>query len=146
VRLLEGRWQGESSGEPGQGASTREYKFILSGKFLHGETTTVYPPQEKNAKGETHRDIALFSLDRAVKGLALRQFHVEGFVNTYAQEAAEPGTVRFVSTGIENIPAGFRARETYRFDGANAVTETFELAEPGKDFAVYSETKLKRVK
>ena len=50
----------------------------------------------------------------------------------------------FVSTAIENIPAGRRARESCKFTGENEFTETFELAEPGKDFAVYSETKFRR--
>lgn len=52
----------------------------------------------------------------------------------------------FVSEGIENIPAGWRARETYRILGADEFTETFELAEPGKDFALYSENHFKRKK
>ncbi|MBL8645394.1 MAG: hypothetical protein JNK21_15785 [Rhodospirillaceae bacterium] len=145
LRALEGTWRGESNGAPGQGTSTRTYKFIQGGKFLQGETTTVYPPQEKNPKGETHTDIALFSHNRAAKAFALRQFHVEGFVNTYAQQPFE-GALRFVTTDIENIPAGFIGRETYRFNGADEVTETFEIAEPGKEFSVYSETRLKRVK
>jgi hypothetical protein len=146
VRPLEGRWQGASAGEPGEGRSTRRYAFILEGQFLQGDTTVVYPPQAKNPKGETHRDLALFSYDRARKALVLRQFHVEGFVNTYVQEpSAEPGTVRFVSEAIENIPPGFRARETYRFTGRDEVTETFELAEPDGEFALYSQTRLKRI-
>jgi hypothetical protein len=147
IRPFEGRWAGTATGEPGNGTSERTYRFILNGRFLQAETTAVYPPQEKNPKGETHRDIGYFSVDRARGLLVLRQFHVEGFVNTYAEDlAAGIDGLRMVSETIENIPPGFRARETYRFTGADEVIETFEIAEPGQDFAVYSETRLKRVK
>ena len=47
---------------------------------------------------------------------------------------------------IENIPPGFRARETYTRRGPDAFDETFELAEPGKDFEVYSRTRFTRVR
>jgi hypothetical protein len=54
--------------------------------------------------------------------------------------------VVFTSEGIENIPSGWRARETYRLVSDDEFVEVFELAEPGKEFAVYSETRLKRSK
>jgi hypothetical protein len=90
----------------------------------------------------------MFSYDRGRKKFALRQFHVEGFVNQYSGEAiaADGKTLSFVSESIENIPAGFRARETYRIISADEFTETFELAEPGKEFAIYSETRFRRKK
>jgi hypothetical protein len=55
-------------------------------------------------------------------------------------------TIVFVSESIENIPAGFRAKETYRIINNDEFTETFELAEPGKDFELYSRAVLKTVK
>lgn len=72
------------------------------------------PPQTANPEGETHEDRGTFSFDRGAKKIRFRQFHVEGFVVEYAQEAAtKEGTVVFVSESIENIPAGYRSRETY---------------------------------
>ena len=59
---------------------------------------------------------------------------------------AKPGTASFTTEGIENIPAGWRARETYIFHGIDEVEEVFELAESGKPFSVYSRVRLKRVK
>lgn len=52
----------------------------------------------------------------------------------------------FTSEAIENITPGWRARETYRFVGPDELVEVFELAEPGKDFTTYSETRLERVR
>jgi hypothetical protein len=51
-----------------------------------------------------------------------------------------------ISVSIENIPQGFKAKETYQIINDNEVTETFELAEPGKDFELYSKAVLKRAK
>jgi len=90
----------------------------------------------------------MFSYDRSLKKLVLRQFHGEGFVNEYTLEAIcdDGRELEFVTIRIENIPPGWRAREVYRVISPDEVVETFSLAGPGKDFAVYSETRLRRVK
>ena len=102
--------------------------------------------QEKNPKGETHEARGFFSYDRAQKKLLLRPFHVEDLVNLYALESvSEDGrTLVFVTTAIENIAPGWRARETCPFASETEFTEKFELAEPGGDFAPYSETRFTR--
>ena len=77
----------------------------------------------------------------------MRQFHVEGFVNQYVED--EGSTARklvFTSEQIENIPVGFRARETYIVNGPDAFEEIFELAEPGKTFETYSHARFTRSK
>ena len=141
-----GRWQGAVTGEPGRGSSERSYQYVLGGRFLELRNRSVYPPQEKNPKGETHEDVGYFSYDAQRKRLVLRQFHVEGFVNQYVEETTAGGRLAFVSEAIENIAPGWRARESYVFEGPDAFTETFELAEPGKDFAVYTRTRFTRKK
>jgi hypothetical protein len=142
-----GKWSGPQEGQPGKGASERVYEPALNGRFIRVRNTSTYAPQEKNPKGERHEDEGVFSFDRARKRILLRQFHVEGFVITYVQDAdAKPGTVSFTSESIENIAPGWRARETYVFHGPDEIEEIFELAEAGKPFAVYSRTRLKRVK
>ena len=135
LRFLVGQWEGTASGKPGAGKTTREYRFELNGQFLVGDNRGVY------AK-ETHQDRSIFSYDRAAKSFVLRQFHGEGFVNEYTLTGASP--LEFLSRRIENIPEGWRARETYQVIGRDEFIETFALAAPGKDFEVYSETRLKR--
>ena len=83
----------------------------------------------------------------ARKLFVFRQFHTEGFVNTYVPAAdSDDKTLVFVSEAIENIPAGYCARETYTILSPDEFTECFEIAEPGKDFELYSEARLKRVR
>jgi hypothetical protein len=141
-----GRWQGTTEGQPGTGTVEREYLRILNRRFVRVTNRSTYPPQERNPKGEQHEDIGIFSADRSRKRIVFRQFHVEGFVNEYVQIDSPSATLVFEIEAIENIPSGWRARETYRLIGADEFEETFELSEPGKPFEVYSRARLKRMK
>jgi len=147
VRFLVGSWEGTSEGRPGSGTVRRQYRFELRDQFIEVRNTSTYPPQEKNPKGEVHDDVGFISYDRARKRLVLRQFHVEGFDSQYVQDQpASAGALSFTSEAIENIPAGWRARESYIVHGPDEFEEIFELAEGGKPFEEYSRTRLKRAK
>lgn len=141
-----GRWRGTGDGQAGRSVVERIYEPQLGGKFLHVRNTSTYAPQEKNPKGEVHHDVGFFSFDNARKRAVLRQFHIEGFVNQYAavSEALDGPELVFETESIENIPPGFKARETYRFEGRDAFEEIFEIAEPGKTFEVYTHNRFKR--
>ncbi len=144
--LFIGKWEGDSQGQPGVGKMVREYAFVLKNRFVQVSNKAVYPPQEKNPKGETHEDLGFFGYDRSLKKLSFRQFHIEGFVVQYSLESiSEDGrTIVLTSTAIENISPGWVARETYRFLSNDEYIETFALAGPGKEFETYSETRLRR--
>lgn len=147
LRFFAGTWRGEQAGQPGQGTAERTYQFILNDRFLQETNTSTYPPQEKNPKGEVHRHMSLISFDGTRRLFVFRQFHTEGFVNTYVQQpTSNDRTLLFVSEALENVPAGYRARETYTIAGRDEFTERFEIAEPGKDFELYSEAHLKRIR
>jgi len=124
----------------------REYRFVLNDRYLEVRNRSTYPAQPRNPKGEVHEDWGMISYDRSRKTFVLRQFHVEGFVNQYVAEPARDGVLSFQSVAIENIAAGYRARETYTIKGLDEFVERFELAEPGKDFELYTETHFKRKK
>ena len=144
---LIGKWHGGQEGQPGKGTVTREYSRELKSRIVRGHNRSVYPAQEKNPKGEDHENLDLFTFDNGTKQIRLRQFHQEGFVIHYLMEPpSRPGVLVFISESIENIPAGYRARETYTFTGSDQVEEVFEIAEPGKDFEIYSRARLSRAK
>jgi hypothetical protein len=146
LKFFLGKWVGTSEGQPGKGTAEREYRTLLRSRVVELSNRNVYPPQPSNVKGETHEDIGIFSFDRAAKKIRFRQFHVEGFVVEYSSAEANEKTLAFVSESIENIPIGYRSKETYVILGPDEFEEIFELAEAGKDFQVYSRTRLKRVK
>jgi hypothetical protein len=148
MRFFVGSWSGTGHGQPGTSTVEREYAFALHERFIEVRNTSTYAPQEKNPKGEVHEDHGFISWDRARHRFVFRQFHVEGFVNQYVADSlgADASTIVFISEGLENIPPGYRARETYRILGPDEFSERFELAEPESTFKVYSEVTLKRKK
>jgi len=146
LRFLLGEWEGTANGQPGHGTVRREYRLVLRDQFIEVRNKSTYPPQERNPKGEVHEDIGYISYDRSRKAFVLRQFHVEGFVNTYVAPNGSLQPLVFTSEAIENIPLGWRARETYTNERHNEIVETFELAEPGKEFTIYTRNQFKKVR
>lgn len=130
--FLIGEWRGTSRGESGEGTIERSCTKVLNDRFIECRSTVTY------AK-EVHVERSFYSYDKREKKLRLRQFHGEGFVNTYVETAP----LVFATDHIENIPPGWRARETYE-QKAGGWTERFELAAPGKDFTLYSASELTR--
>jgi len=141
-----GKWEGMGRGEPGESTVERDYQFVLNGKFLQAKNKSVYKRQEKNPRGEIHEHWDLFSYDRQRQKFVLRQFHIEGFVNQFALDSlsTDGKLLIFITESIENIPAGWRAKETYKILGDGEFHEIFELAAPGKEFEIYSENHFKR--
>src|SRR5688572_28714730 len=85
-----GNWTGTSEGEPGTGKYERSYKFIFDKRFIEVANKSIYPPSQKNPKGEVHEDVGYISYDRIRKVFILRQFHIEGFVIQYKLESISP--------------------------------------------------------
>lgn len=146
MKFFVGEWQGKGEGEPGKGNYERSYHFVLGDKFIEIKNKTTYPPTDKNTKGEVHEDIGYISYNKGRKKFVMRQFHIESFVNTFVLDSIslDKKTFVFVTEQIENIPPGWRARETYQIISDNEFTETFELAEPDKDFSIYTQATFKR--
>ena len=148
IKYFVGTWKGEGGGEPGIGLYERSYQFILNNNFIEIKNKSTYPPTATHPKGEVHEDVGHFIYDKRRKTFLLRQLHIESFANDYVLESisADRKTLVFTSEVIINIPKGWKARETYRILSEKEFEETFELAEPGKDYAVYTKVKFVRSK
>ncbi|MEJ1239846.1 heme-binding beta-barrel domain-containing protein [Chryseolinea sp. T2] len=147
LRPLVGHWRGEGDGADGKGTYEKNYQFVLNGKFIEVRNKTDYQPSKENPKGYHHEDVGYISYDKARKTFVFRQFHGEGFVNQYVLQntSNDRRTLVFESEAIENIPSGWRARETYSIE-QGVLKEEFNLAEPGKDYAPYTTAVLRKVK
>ena len=145
LHIFEGKWVGATSGKPGKGSTSREYRLELNGKFLYQRDRSVYRTEGASAKPLIHEDIGFFSFDTEKRRIIWRQFHSEGYVNEYVlNSVSDDGkSLEFVTTRIENLP-GFRAKKIYRVLSADEIEETFLLAPPGKDFEPYTVSRLKR--
>lgn len=147
LRVFEGKWEGPTSGKPGTGLTTREYRFELNHHFLWQGDDSVYEAPNQPRKQVIHKDLGFFSYDSETKKILWRQFHSEGLVNEYvlASQSRDGKSLVFVTTHIENLP-GFRAKKLYRIISSDEIEETFLLAPAGKDFDVYTVAHLKRTK
>jgi hypothetical protein len=103
-----GSWQGTASGAPGEGTVVRTYAKVMGGRFIHETNTSTYPPQEKNKKGEVHEHSGMFSFDRQRKLLMLRQFHIEGFVNTSTRPGGRVKRTSSMATTDSSRPSNWR--------------------------------------
>ena len=139
-----GEWKGTGEGQPGKGTYGRSYEFILDKKFIEVRNRSTYPPTDKFPEGEVHQDVGYISYDKIRRTFVLRQFHKEGFVNQYKLDSisADQKAIVFISESIENIPTGWRAKESYQVANEKEFTETFELAPPDGNFEVYTKTTL----
>jgi len=146
LRVFEGEWGGTTSGKPGKGSTSREYRFELNGKFLSQRDQSVYEPASKTGKPLIHEDLGFFSYDADLKKVVWRQFHSEGYVNEYVLNSvsADGKSLEFVTTRIENLP-GFRAKKIYRILSSDEIEEKFFLSPPGQDFSEYTVSRLKRI-
>src|SRR5262245_20423165 len=130
VRFLVGEWDGTSEGQPGKGTVKRTYRFVLGDRFIHEQNVSTYPPQDVNPKGEVHEHWSFLSRDRARKTYVLRQFHQEGFVNQFAMlPATSASPLVFESEALENVPKGWKARETYEIVSPDEFVEPFRVVD-----------------
>jgi hypothetical protein len=106
MKYFIGEWKGTGENELGKGDYERTYQFILNKKFIEIRNKSIYPPTDKQPKGEIHEDIGYISYDKMRKIFILRQFHVEGFVNQFKLDSisTDKKTLVFISENIENIP------------------------------------------
>ena len=140
-----GSWSGTATGQSGDGTVVRTYGPNMRGRYLQETNVSRYPARDAGKPDEVHEHMSMFSYDKTRKLIVLRQFHVEGFVNTYRQ-VSPPDSLPLVfeSESFENFSNSWKARETYEFNGDDQFVETFELAPPGKPYEVYSRNRLKR--
>lgn len=114
LRFLVGRWEGTTEGQPGHGTVARSYGYVLGDRFIHERSTSTYPPQEKNKKGEVHEHLSMFSYDRMRKVLVLRQFHTEGFVNQYTYSGAAGGSTTQIVFESDTSPVWMPSQQSAR--------------------------------
>lgn len=86
------------------------------------------------------------SYDQIRKKYVLRQFSAPGFITQYVLDSlpADGKTFVFVSESMENIPPGWKARSTFKILNQKEFHQTFELAAPGKNYELVSESNVRR--
>ena len=143
IRYLLGEWEGADIGKEDSSRIVQEYRFALGGKFVRSATHAEFDPAEAGVEPEVHEDVGYLSFD-ADRGLIIfRQFHSEGFVNTYALERATEDSLIFVSESTEGS-SGSRVRLRYWLSGADEFVQELDLAPPERSYFTYKRMKMVR--
>jgi len=139
VGFLIGKWTGEGSGGPGNGAGAFTLLPDLQSKVLVRKSFADYPAA--NGRPATrHEDLMIVYRQPGSGELRAMYYDSEGHVIAYLVKPVEGG-VAFVSDGP---PDQMRYRLTYLAAGKDRARLKFEIAPPGKDFAQYLEASIRR--
>ena len=141
--FLLGEWSWTGGGHPGQATiGTCTFKRDLDGTVLRRNVHLEYPATRDRA-AFTHDDLLYVYRDPADSSLRAIFFDNENHIIRYAV-TVNPDSIQFLS---DAAPGGTRARMTYKRVAPDSVSETFELAPPGKpgEFTKYVEFVAKRV-
>ena len=139
-----GDWKWSGGGKPGEAKGVSTFRPDLQGTVLVRTNHLDYPATKERA-AFSHDDLIFVYHDPQDKSLRAIFFDGEGHVIRYRVTVApDKNTIEFLS---DAAPDGTTCRMTYRKVAADSVTETFEIAPPGKptDFARYVEFLAKRV-
>jgi len=143
--FLLGDWTWSGGGKPGQATiGSCTFKPDLDGTVLRRTVHLEYPASKDRA-AFSHEDLLYVYRDPADSALRAIFFDNENHIIRYAVTVgANAGSIQFLS---DAAPGGTRARMTYKRLGPDSVTETFELAPPGKpeEFTKYVEFVAKKI-
>jgi len=138
---LAGEWTGEGTGEPGVGLGTATFLFELDRNVIVRRSRSDYPASA-NRPATHHQDLMVISPSGRPTEARAVYFDNEGHVLQYAAAWSPDGkTLAFLSpTG------GPRFRLAYRFENADSVLVSFEVAPPGSgEFKTYVSGVMRRV-
>ncbi|MEG9328142.1 hypothetical protein V6B16_09390 [Salinimicrobium catena] len=143
-----GNWQGVETGVAGNGIGFRTYQYELGDNYIFVENQSTFPVSEKKPMGEVHRDKGIFSYNKNIENIVLRQFHVEGFTNIYELNTAQSNEEKlvFVTREIENNPGNWKAKLILTKDSEEHFTEEFLIAMDGINFKPFLKNTWTRVK
>jgi hypothetical protein len=142
LEFLIGHWTGEGA-TADQGAGTGAFSFTpdLQGKVLLRRNFAEYP--KANGKpAYRHDDLMIIYHDATAHDLRAVYFDNEEHIIHYAIKPSGNSAV-FLSEGPQDAA---RFRLTYTSAGPDRLKLKFEIAPPGKDFAIYIEASAHRDK
>lgn len=142
-KYLLGQWQGENTGDPGQGTGTFTFSFDLDESILVRNSHTVYPATpERDAFAHDDLLIIYTEYNGEKRGI---YFDNEEHVIHYAVKVGDGGNT--ITLESEPVPSMPQFRFTYIKTGPDTVNGRFEMAPPGKpgEFFIYLEGPAKRI-
>ncbi len=143
LAFLEGSWAGTIQGTIGSATGQRRYRLIIRDRFLlmlHDRD-----PEGPTPPADAHEEWSIFSYDAERKAITVREFLVEGIVNTYACVVdVGPTSLTCESEATEGGPE-MVLKLRYEFAGRDRFTELFEIFGPAGALRVRMEGQWQRI-
>ena len=138
-RWLVGDWEGEGSGQPGQGGGTFSFAYDLDQNIMVRKSHSEYPATvEKPAI--IHDDLMIVYLDYDGNPSNAIYFDNEGHTINYHISYSDSSIV-FTSDKIPGVPV---FRLTYALLEHGTVDTKFEMSQDGEKFMIYVEGKSRK--
>jgi len=131
---LIGEWQGEGSGQPGQGGGTFSFAFDLDKNIIVRKSHSEYPASE-NRPAVIHDDLMIVYPDFAGNPTKAIYFDNEGHTINYTISYPEYSII-LTSEKVSDIPI---FRLTYTLLDDATVNTKFEISQDGEKFSIYIE-------
>ena len=138
---LIGEWQGEGSGQPGQGGGTFSFTYDLDNKIIIRKSQSEYLSPNSNKK-IIHQDLMIIYFDQNEKIQKAIYFDNEDHIINYNISSTE-NSIILTSNKIPNSPV---FRLSYFLIETNLINTKFEISRDGQNFTTYIEGKSKKVK
>ena len=131
---LMGEWQGEGTGQPGQGGGTFSFSTDLDGKILVRKSHSEYPATD-NKPLIKHDDLLIVYSDYPGSPTKAIYFDNEGHTINYTAFCSDRSIV-LLSAKISDMPV---FRLTYTLLDSKEVNTKFEISKDGENFITYIE-------
>ena len=113
VRFLVGL-EGLFGGPARQRFRERTYRFVLGDKFLHERNVSTYPPSRRTRRARsTSTGLSSAMTARATPSCSASSTRRASSTVRIVEQPGPGRVLVFESEAVENIPAGWKARETY---------------------------------
>ena len=137
---LMGKWEGEGSGQPGQGGGTFSFEYDLDKEIIVRKSHSEYPATPDKPE-VIHDDLMIIYMDGNPEPRAI-YFDNEGHVINYSIIFTN-NSIILTSDVIENVPV---FRLTYTLLGNNTINTEFGMSQDGTNFTTYIEGKSNKSK
>ena len=138
---LIGEWQGENSGQPGQGAGTFSFTPDLKNEIIVRKSHTEFPAAE-NKPAIVHDDLLIVYSDPSTRGDNAIYFDNEGHTIKYSVTYKD----RSIILRSDKIPDNPVFRLVYTLLDERTVNTRFEMSGDGEKFTPYIEGNSRKIK
>lgn len=147
LNFLLGTWEGEGTGFGNEKSAVHsEFNLVIGDQFIEVSNQSWFEPSGDNQEGEIHLDRGYISYDKTRDKIIFRQFHIEGYVNTYVlvDSLSSPDILVFRTESIENFMPGGKAQWTIRKTDETHIVTIFDVSFSGAGYTCFGTNRLQK--